>query len=63
MSQIDRIYAPKDMIPDAFEYTFNPCSYSDHDLVSVNFQCKQTAPWGPGLWKFNSSLILESSLY
>ena len=36
MSRIDRIYAPKGMILDAFGYTFDPCSYSDHDLVSVN---------------------------
>ena len=27
--------------------------------MSVNFQCKQTAPRGPGLWKFNSSLTLD----
>ena len=59
MSRIDQIYAPKDMISDAFGYTFHPCSYSDHDLVSVKFQCKQTAPCGPGLWKFNSSLTLD----
>ena len=59
MSRIDRIYAPKDMISDAFGYTFHPCSYSDHDLVSLNFQCKQTAPHGPGLWKFNSSLTQD----
>ena len=59
MSWIDRIYAPKGMISDAFGYAFNPCSYSDHDLVSVNFQCKQTAPRGPGLWKFNCSLTLD----
>ena len=59
MSRIDRIYAPKDMISDAFGYTFDPCSYSDHDLVSVKFQCKQTAPRRPGLWKFNSSLTLD----
>ena len=59
MSRIDRIYAPKDMISNAFGYTFDPCSYSDHDLVSVKFQCKQTAPRGPGLWKFNSSLTLD----
>ena len=29
MSRIDRIYAPKDMISDAFGYTFDPCSYSE----------------------------------
>ena len=60
MSRIDRIYAPKDMISDAFGYTFDPCSYSDHDLVSVKFQCKQTTPRGPGLWKFNSSLTQDN---
>ena len=29
-------------ISDAFGYTFDPCSYSDHDLVSVKFYCKRT---------------------
>ena len=55
MSQIDQIYAPKGMISDAFGYTFNPCSYSDHDLVSVKFNCKQTLTHGQDLWKFNST--------
>ena len=59
MSRIDCIYVPKDMISDAFGYAFDPCSYSDHDLVFVKFQCKQMAPRGPGLWKFNSSLTLD----
>ena len=47
------------MISDAFGYTFDPCSYSDHDLVSVKFNCKQTLMRGPGLWKFNSSLTQD----
>ena len=59
MSRIDRIYASKSMIPDAFGYTFDPCSYSDHDLVSVKFNCKLTFHRGPGLWKFNSSLTMD----
>ena len=59
MSRIDRIYAPKSMISDAFGYTFDPCSYSDHDLVSVKFNCKQTLTRGAGLWKFNSSLTQD----
>ena len=49
MSRTDRIYAPKSMISDAFGYTFYLCSYSDHDLVSVKFNCKQTFDRGPGL--------------
>ena len=59
MSWIDRIYAQKSMIPDAFGYTFDPCSYSDHDLVSVKYNCKRTFDRGPGLWKFNSSLTMD----
>ena len=59
MSRIDRIYAAKSMIPDAFGYTFDPCSYSDHDLVSVKFNCKRTFDCGLGLWKFNSSLTTD----
>ena len=59
ISRIDWIYAPKSMIPDAFGYTFNPCSYSDHDLASVKFNCKQMLMRGPGLWKFNSSLTQD----
>ena len=59
MSRIDRIYAPKSMISDPFGYTFDPCSYSDHDLVSVKFNCKRTFALGPVLWKFNSSLTMD----
>ena len=62
MSWIDRIYAPKSIISDAFGYTFDPCSYPDHDLVSVKFNCKRTFARGPGLWKFNSSLIMDMSI-
>ena len=59
MSRIDNIYASKSMIFYVFGYTFDPCSYSDHDLVSVKFNCKQTFDRGPGLWKFNSSLTMD----
>ena len=59
MSRIDRIYAPKSMIPDALGYTFDPCSYFDHDLVSVKFNYERTFDRGPGLWKFNSSLTMD----
>ena len=33
--------------------TFDP--YSDHNLVSVKFNCKQTFDFRLGLWKFTSS--------
>ena len=59
MLRIDQIYARKDMISDALGYTFDLCLHSDHDLVSVKFNCKQTFVHGPGLWKFNFSLTQD----
>ena len=59
MSRIDRIYSPKSMLSDAFGYTFDPCSYFDHDLVSVKFNSKRAFDRGPGLWKFNSSVTMD----
>ena len=47
------------MLSAAFGYTFDPCSHSDHDLVSVKFNCKQTFDRGHGLWKCNSSLTQD----
>ena len=61
LSRIDRIYAPDNMIHGAFGCNFDPCAFSDHDLVSVKFKCKQTLNRGPGLWKFNCSLISDDN--
>ena len=47
------------MISDAFGCTFDPCSYSDHDLLSVKFNCKHMFDHGPSLWTFNSSLTQD----
>ena len=47
------------MVADDFGYTFDPCAYSDHDLVSVKCNCMQTFDHEPGLQKFNSSLTQE----
>ena len=50
------------MITDAFQYTFDPCSYSDNDLMSVNCNCKRTFDRGPGHWKFNSIKLWKMSI-
>ena len=47
------------MISDGSGYTFDPCPYSDHDLVSVKCNCKWTFACGPGPWKFNFSLTMD----
>lgn len=36
-----------------------PCSYSDHEFVVLNFDESQCLRFGPGVWKFNNSLLSD----
>ena len=36
-----------------------PCVYSDHDLVYIELNLHNTKPRGPGVWKFNNSLLQD----
>ncbi len=37
--------------------SISPCSFSDHDYVSLVLDFHGLNPRGPGLWKFNNSLL------
>lgn len=39
----------------------SPCPLSDHDFVSFVFQIPDAIKWGPGVWKFNNSLLNDKS--
>ena len=47
------------MISDACGYTFDPCSYSDPDLVSVKFKCKQMLTCSDTLARVKNQLLLQ----
>ena len=36
-----------------------PCVYSDHEFVYLEFNLQMTTPRGPGIWKFNNSLLQD----
>jgi exonuclease III len=36
-----------------------PCPYSDHEAVSLSTEIPGVVPTGPGVWKFNVSLLLK----
>ena len=36
-----------------------PCVYSDHEFVYLEFNLHTTTPKGPGVWKFNNSLLQD----
>ena len=36
-----------------------PCVFSDHDFVSLNFNVSGIPARGPGVWKFNNSLLQD----
>ena len=36
-----------------------PCCLSDHDYVNLFIDCAASTPRGPGIWKFNNSLLLD----
>ena len=38
-----------------------PCVFSDHDFVSLNFNFSEIPARGPGVWKFNNSLLQDLS--
>ena len=36
-----------------------PCVYSDHDFVFISLELHMADVWGPGVWKFNNSLLKD----
>ena len=37
----------------------HPCVFSDHDFVHLELNLHSTKPRGPGVWKFNNSLLQD----
>ena len=40
-----------------------PCCFSDHDYVSLTLVLNSNFAPGPGLWKLNNSLLLDSQFF
>ena len=40
--------------------TLLPCCFFDHDFVNLYVNLASATPSGPGVWKFNNSLLSDS---
>ena len=54
-TRLDTIYITDDIKTKASK--IYPFSLSDHDGVTASFQIRELNPKGPGIWKFNTSIL------
>ena len=58
-SRLDKFLLSSCLLEFAKSCSISPCSFSDHDYVNLVFDFNDLNPRGPGLWKFNNSLLSD----
>ena len=56
-SRLDSFSIPKSSYHLIISCDIFPCTYSDHDFVILNLDFRDRINRGPGVWKFNNSLL------
>ena len=56
-SRLDKFFVSKDLFTPNGQCEITPCPLSDHDFVSFVFEISDAVKRGPGVWKFNNSLL------
>ena len=56
-SRLDKFFLSSNVIEFVDKCDFSPCCLSDHDFVNLVFDFRSLVPRGPGIWKFNNSLL------
>ena len=59
-SRLDYWLIPNELIYDVEKCDIKPSIKSDHSLITLDLKSSRIAKRGPGLWKFNASLINDS---
>ena len=59
-SRLDKCYISSDLVQFVCSSSISPCCFSDHDSVVLVINFPNCAPHGPGLWKFNNSLLTDT---
>lgn len=59
-SVLDKFYISSDLTQFVSSLSISPCCFSDHDSVALVINYPTRAPQGPGLWKFNNSLLSDT---
>ncbi len=55
--RLDKFYVSGDIFCNIVSCNITHYPYSDHDAVHLSFQLPQSNKKGPGVWKFNTSLL------
>lgn len=56
-SRLDKFFVSRDLFTSDCQCEISPCPLSDHDFVSFVFEIPDAIKRGPGVWKFNNSLL------
>ena len=59
-SRLEKFFASKSLRKNLLSSSISPCCLSDHDFVDLHFQLVNVPNSGPGIWKFNASLLRDS---
>ena len=60
-SRLDKFFISEKLINYVTNCEISPCCLSDHDYVNRSFDFEHLIPRGPGIWKFNNSLLDDES--
>lgn len=58
-SRLDSFLLVRDMLRSLSSCEILPCAYSDHDFVFLDLEIERVCNFGPGVWKFNNSLLSD----
>ena len=56
-SRLDKFFVAHDLLLDNFSCEISPCVFSDHDSVHLSLDLAKVTRQGPGIWRFNVSLL------
>ena len=59
-SRLDKFLISPGFVQFISSSSIRPCCFSDHDLVDLVVDLSNFSPQGPGLWKFNNSLLTDA---
>ena len=60
-SRLDKVFVTQRFFPSVLSCKIKPFCLSDHDIVYLSFCLNDLRPRGPGLWKFNNSLLDDTA--
>ena len=61
-SRLDKFFVSSKILSSIRSCEISPCFFSDHDYINLCLEFHQGQVRGPGLWKFNASLLLDNEI-